>query len=223
MKNQFRNPRDHRRDFFKSYHKSFHEFKLTSSSIAPKYGEVVGWHVLSSGRRSTLFKFLFLKWLWDELTFQEFKFITNLPEFFSSEEFVACTRVLASGLPKKEIRTRLNNFRKLRGLKPLSHERYRAMKRGFVFSLVEYTFSPLPTKKYSGWTRHHKDHGTLGRVLLEPMPSVFTETFEIDLFKVLSVGNVKILNTVFSLSPDDDSKESKQSKKKPMKFTENES
>lgn len=215
----FKNPRNTRVAFLKANRGRFIEFKVGSSSIAPRYGEMVGWYVISSGKRPTLFKYLFLKWLWDELTFHEWKFVLNLPEFFSSEEFVACARALASRQPKTVIRTRLNNFRILRGLKPLSEIKYRSMKRNMAYTLVEYTYSPLSTKKYSGWTRHHNDHGSLGRIILDPLPSEFTEKLEIDLFNILTVGEVKILNTVFSLSPDDVSKETKRKTRRTMKTT----
>jgi hypothetical protein len=209
----FKNPRNERNSFFKEYRKGFHEFKVASSFTTPKFGEVMVWNVISSGKRSTLFRFLFLKWLWDELTSKEFGFIISLPEFFSTEEFVACARAYASGSPKKIIRTRLNEYRKLRGFKTLSQEKYRSMKSGLKYSLQEYNFRPGPTKKYSGWTRHHRDHGSLGKFHLEPIPTEFTEKLEIDLFMILTVGRVEMLGSVLGLSPDEDSKESKRTKK----------
>jgi hypothetical protein len=204
------NPRNDRDSFFKECPPGCRKFKVASSFTTPKFGAVMVWNVISSGKRSTLFKFLFLKWLWDELTSKEFGFLLSLPEFFSSEEFVACARALASGTSKRLIRTRLNEFRKLRGFKTLSQERYKSMKSRMKYSLQEYSFIPGPTKKYSGWTRHHRDHGSLGKLHLEPLPTVFTEKVEIDLFMILTVGKVRMLGSVLGLSPDDDSKESKQ-------------
>jgi len=136
----------------------------------------------------------------------------NLPEFFSSEEFVACTRVFASGLPKKTIRTRLNNWRIFNGKPPLTFEKYRSMKSTVRYSFTEFGLTLRPAKKFSGWVRHQNDQGSLRRepVLPEPHPSDFTDIVEFDLFMILSVGKVTLLNTSLSLSPDDDSKESKQ-------------
>lgn len=206
---KFTDPKKLRADFFKSHSKGFHEFIVSSNTPSPKLGEsVVYWYAISSGKRTTLFKFLFLKWLWDELTSQEFLFLLNLPEFFSSKEFQPCLAAVARGVPKRTIRVRLNNFRKLQGLKPWSQEMYKSMK-SLRYVLGEVVLGTQPAKKFSGWVRHHKDHGSLRGVLVEPTPSIFTESVEFDLFMILSVGKVNILGKEFGLSPEDDSKESK--------------
>jgi len=185
------------------------EFTLASTTLTPEKGVAVRWYVISSGKRSTLFKFFFLKWLWDELTSQEWYFVLNSPEFFSSEEFVASARALAAGIPKKVIRDRLNKYRLLVGLKPLSQERYRSML-GMKYELCEFTFTVRPAEKFSGWVRHQNDQGSL-RVssVFELEPQGFTEIVEFDLFRILTVGSVTILNKEVFLSPDDDLTRSK--------------
>lgn len=206
----FKNPESVRSRFLKSNpSKGFHEFKLDSTTSTPKEGGVVRWYVISSGKRSTLFKYLFLKWLWDELTSQEWYLVLNSPEFFSSKEFVASARALAAGIPKKVIRDRLNKYHLLVGLKPLSQERYRSMK-GIRYEFCEFELAVKPAKKFSGWVRHQNDQGSL-RVssVFEIEPSIFTEKSEIDLFFILSVGTVTILNKEVSLSPEDDYRKSK--------------
>lgn len=194
--------------------KGFLEFTVASTTSTSKNDEVVRWFVISSGKRSTLFRFLFLKWLWDELTSQEWRFVLNLPEFFSSKEFVACARALAAGTPKKEIRDRLNRYNTLVGSKPLSQSEYKSMY-GMKYDLGEVVFTDRPAKKFSGWVRHHNDQGSL-RVnsVFELEPQGFTEIVELDLFMVLTVGTVTILNKEVPLSPDDDSR--KESKRNPL-------
>jgi len=81
------------------------------------------------------------------------------------------------------------------------------------YSLEEVVLSTRPARKFSGWTRHHLDHGSLGGSVFEPEPWTFTEKVEWNLFMILSVGKVTLLNTEISLSPDDDSKESKRKPK----------
>jgi hypothetical protein len=186
--------------------RGFHEFTVASTTSTPKNGEVVRWYVISSGKRPTLFMYLFLKWLWDELTSQEWAFVLSLPEFFSSKEFVACARALAAGTPKKSIRDRLNRYRLLVGLKPHSQERYKSM-HNMRFDLGEVVLTVQSAKKFSGWVRHHNDQGAL-RVssIFELDSQGFTEIVEFDLYKVLSVGSVTILNKEVLLSPDDDFK-----------------
>jgi hypothetical protein len=210
-KTNFTDPGTERSRFLKSNPSTgFREFFVDSTTSTAKNAEVVRWYVISSGKRTTLFRFLFLKWLWDELTSQEWAFCLSLPEFFSSKEFVACARALAAGSSKKRIRDRLNRYQNLVGLKPLSQSEYKSM-HGMKYLLSEVIFTDRPAKKFSGWVRHHKDQGSL-RVssIFELEPQGFTEIVEIDLFKVLSVGTVTILNKEVPLSPDDDSrKESK--------------
>jgi len=159
----------------------------------------VRWYVISSGKRSTLFRYLFLKWLWDELTSQEWKYVLNLPEFFRQKEFIACARALATGISKKDIRERLNSFLALTGIKPLSQDRYRGLKR-IRYEFCEFERAVTPAKKFSGWVRHQNDQGSLRMNKFELFETeAFTEVIEFDLFIVLSVGTVRILGKDLSL------------------------
>jgi hypothetical protein len=181
----------------------FHEWSCESNSIPKEISGRVVWNVISSGKRSTLFKFLFLKWLHDELTTSELKYVLNLPEFFSSsgKEFLACMRMQACGFLKTEIRTRLNTYRQLIGIKPHTAEIYRSMKQ-IKYFLQEKEFRVPPTKKFSGWVRHQNDQGNLGQERLygpEFNPGYVGE--EVDLFSLLSVGKVLIAGATVTLSP----------------------
>lgn len=194
--------------FLKSFpSKAIHAFKVDSTTSTLKKSEVVRWVVISSGKRTTLFTTLFLKWLWDELTSQEFRFFLDLPETLRSKEFIACARALASGLPKKVIRARLNRYLTLVGLKPLSRERYNGSK-GVKYVLGECVLTVRSAVKYSGWVRHQNDQGSLRKnSVFELEHQEFTADVEIDLFNIISVGKLTILGKEVALSPDESLKD----------------
>lgn len=181
----------------------FREWSVSSNSAPSNDGGRVVWNVISSGRRSTLFHFLFLKWLYDELTKQELKYILDLPEFFTSsgKELFACMKMLANGFSKSEIRTRLNGLRKLLGLKPHTAEKYRSMKQ-IKYFLIEVEFREPPAEKYSGWVRHQNDQGSLRLSLIVLDSEINSSYLEEDenLYEVLSVGKVFLLGQEITLS-----------------------
>lgn len=186
----------------------FREWSVSSNSATSITCGRVVWNVISSGKRSTLFKYLFLKWLWEELTLNELKYVLDLPEFHSSsgEEFFTCMKMLANGFPKSEIRTRLNNFRTLIGLKPHKAEKYRSLKQ-IKFILIEVEFREPPTIKFSGWVRHQNDQGSLRMNLIE-LDSEINDSYlknEINLYEYLSVGKVFLLGQEVTLSLNDGS------------------
>lgn len=194
--------------------KGFHSWSLRSSSIPKNSSGRVVWNVISSGKRSTLFKYLTLKWLWEELTSAELKYLLDLPELFSSsgKELLACMRMLANGFSKSEIRTRLNKYRQLLGLKPLTAEMFKSMKQ-IKFFLQEKELRVPPTKKYSGWTRHHNDHGSLGLDrLCGPEINMDYISEEIDLYFLLSVGKIFVAGAAVTLSPMIDPKKDRNGK-----------
>jgi len=78
--------------------------------------------------------------------------------------------------------------------------------KGLEYDLNEVVLSTPAAIKYNGWTRHHKDHGSLRPA------SIVMETYReqlrdvgTSLFIILSVGKVVLLGTELNLSPDDDS------------------
>lgn len=186
----------------------FREWSVSSNSASSYDGGRVVWNVISSGRRSIVFKYLFLKWLYDELTQQELKFVLDLPEFHTSsgKEFFACMKMLANGFSKSEIRTRLNGLRKLLDQKPWSAEMYRSLKQVKLF-LIEVEFREPPAEKYSGWVRHQNDQGSL-RLSLIDLDSEINDSYlseDENLYEVLSVGKVFLLGQEITLSLMNDS------------------
>lgn len=137
---------------------------LFTFSIAESVDRTKGilrrWNVFSSGKRSTFGRLLKGKWLWDELARDEQKIFWSLGEVLSDKVFFACLKAFANGTPKKLIRERLKtcpfeiNF--------ISRQQYVSLKGRVHYSLQLEEVSLRRTPKYSGYTRHHKDQGTLG-------------------------------------------------------------
>jgi hypothetical protein len=187
--------------------KGFQSFIVPLSVSSTKKGRGHRWLVRSSGRRSTVFTFLFLKWLWDELTSTELQFLFNTPEFFKEPRIESSFRARAYGTPKKKIRERLNKYLEIIGQKPYSHERYRGMKGLFLMLEMQEVIFVSP-KPYSGYTRHYKDKGSLGS---EHFPDeTFTYDEKIDKFEfffhLLSVGEIITASGIMYILPDDDAK-----------------
>jgi len=122
-------------------------------------GQRTQYSIRSSGRIETIFEVLFGKWLWDELTFEEYGFFLSIPKTLKDPLVMACLRARALGIPKKVIRERVlmipYNVNKPEYL------RYRTLKGRLYLEvdLLRITLSPTP--KYSGWARHHNDKGSL--------------------------------------------------------------
>jgi len=189
-------------------HGGFREFTVLINVSHTQKGVGSRWLVRSSGRRSTVVNFLFLKWLWDELSSQELKFMFNLPEFFKDPRFESSFRARAYGTPKKEIRERLNKYLSLIGEHPFDYERYRGMRGLFLLlELQEFYFPPTP--KFSGYTRHHKDKGSLRSRSEDPL-ELFTFEEKVDRFEfwfhLLSVGEVRSTIRNVYLFPEESSK-----------------
>jgi len=132
----------------------------------------------------------------------------NLPEFFKDPRIESSFRARAYGTPKKEIRERLNKYLKLIGEHPFAYERYRGMRGMFLLlELQEFYFSPTP--KFSGYTRHHKDKGSLRSSSEDPL-ELFTYEEKVDKFEfwfhLLSVGEVRSTIRNVYLFPEESSK-----------------
>jgi hypothetical protein len=146
--------------------------------------------------------------LWDELTSQELRFFLNLPEFFKTPLFEASFKARAYGVPKKEIRDKLIGLSALEGTHPFTYERYRGMRGLYLLlELQEVTF--VPTPKYSGYTRHYKDKGSLRSEEILP-DEMFSYDEKVDkvnfFFSLLSVGYVHTATGVVVSTPDESSK-----------------
>ena len=127
--------------------------------------------VYSQGSRSTVVKFLWLKYLWDELSKDEMKLFYSLNETLNSEIKVAALRaVLIFG--KKKVRKRLNKVLSFLQMETYTREQYQGMKRLDV-EINEITRRLPKVPKFSGWVRSSSAIGSKrrpgGPSFLEPL------------------------------------------------------
>jgi len=183
-------------------------------SIDRQNGVVRRWIVLSSGRRSRLAQFLFGKWLWDELNRFENLVFWSLSEITSEQTIYLSLKAFAFGIPKKLLRKRLEKARILFGINSISRQQYLSLKGQLNCIFIEETITLRPTIKYSGYTKHYKDKGTLGterEYYLSEILSPCTIEDEI-IFQYLTVGDIPLFGGVVLL-PEDDPKRSKRKQK----------
>lgn len=113
------------------------------------------WVVLSRGKQSKTVRFLFAKWLWDELTLVEMWFLLDTAEFQNSEFLIDCFRI-SRELGKKELRKVLEKLDLILVLPyPVTRRQYKSLQSMGVSISVEYV--PVPSyAPFSGWVRHHR-------------------------------------------------------------------
>jgi hypothetical protein len=163
---------------------------------------------------------LFGKWLWDELNRFENMVFWSLSEITSEQTIYLSLKAFAFGIPKKLLRKRLEKARILFGLNSISRQQYLSLKGQLNCIFIEETITLRPTIKYSGYTKHYKDKGTLGterEYYLSEILSPCTIEDEI-IFQYLTVGDIPLFGGVVLL-PEDDPKRSKRKQKVITKIT----
>jgi hypothetical protein len=126
--------------------------------------------VFSSGKISTIIRTLFAKWLWDELSSEEFELFVSLPQVFTpviGASFIARSQ----GIPKKEIRRKLLELKELGLIDVPDHQQYKSLIGQCFLVIRGFQVSLRKTRKYSGYARHHNDKGSLSPSLREFLPS----------------------------------------------------
>jgi DNA polymerase III delta prime subunit len=146
--------------------------------------------VFSSGKREAVKEYLWLKFLWNQLSKEEFLlFIATLKE--SEEKKFAFLRRL-NNYSKRELRERLNKLEGLIGDKISSKERLQGYYRLRIEIHKEIRRLPR-TKKFTGWVRSASAIGskktTLVRRLDEMVPPdwEFVEESSFDWYSLLDV------------------------------------
>lgn len=172
------------------------------------------WIVFSQGKRSVLINYLFGKLLWDELTIFEKRILFSLPEITNDVTIFLSLKALNLGTSKREIRKRLEKS-PFPELKFISRQQYLSIKGRVQFFFKFEEINLHRTRKFSGYTKHHRDKGSLGierefylSELLEPFQNVSEEI----LLAYLSVGSISLLGGVV-LYPDEVPKEPKRNSK----------
>lgn len=180
-------------------------------SVNRETGILRRWTVFSQGKRSVLVKYLFGKLLWDELNKEEAKIFWNLSEITTNVSIYLCLKALAFGTEKQLIRKRLEFLNGKFGILFVTRQQYLTIKGRINFFFMEETVSLRRVPKFSGYTKHHKDKGSLGpereialSEVLEPIVDVSEELFWI----YLTVGKISLFGGEYSF-PDDDSNKSR--------------
>lgn len=174
---------------------SFKTFSVSRSTDREK-GTDTRLLVYSQGSRAKVVEYLWLKFLWDELTKQEFELFLILPETLNSEIKIAVLRSLLI-LGKKVVRERLVHAQTLLGLTQSSRIRYQGYKRLDV-EIKEFTRRLIRVPKFSGWVRSLSAVGSKrpgGPRELEPLAIIENdyEEKEFDWYTYLTVGELEIL------------------------------
>lgn len=107
--------------------------------------------VLSSGKRQTLLRFLWLKLVWDELSKEEYSLFISFKEVLEDDKIVGFLRARLS-VPKKILRKRLNETEKSLGEKISTREEYQGLRR-IKYEIHEVTRKLPKVRKYSGYIR----------------------------------------------------------------------
>lgn len=154
--------------------------------------------VFSQGSRAKVVNYLWLKFLWDELTKREFELFLILPETLNSPMKIATLRsILLYG--KKVIRERLNKVQSFRGEIVDNRERYQGYKR-LDCEIYEFQRSLPRVPKFSGWIKSSSAKGSKrpprGPSCPEPLAIIENdyEDFEFDWYSYLTVGDLEILS-----------------------------
>jgi len=164
---------------------------------------------------------LFGKLLWDELNSLERNIFWYLPEITSDKTIYLSLRALVLGVSKRDLRKRLE-FGQFLGLKFITRQQYLTIKGRVNWFFLEETINLRKPIKFSGYTRHHKDKGTLGTEreyfiseILEPTNDVLEE----NILEYLTVGEFSLFGgVVFHPDETEKSKRFKTLKEKRQKI-----
>lgn len=186
-------------EVFTSFRGPLLSFQIVKSVDREK-GTLRRWTVFSQGKRQTLVRYLFGKLFWDELNTKEREVFWYLTEFTSNMTMFLCLKALAQGIERKLVRKRamdLNSF----GFNFITRQQYLTIKGRMNYFLFEEVVNLRRVPKFSGYTRHHKDQGSLGfereyllSEILEPDVDVSFEIY----WEYLTVGKLSLLGGEYS-------------------------
>jgi len=129
-------------------------------SINRDKGTVMRWLCFSKGKRRTLLKYLFGKIIWDELSNFERTVFFTLQEVTEDFTIYLSLKAMILGTNRRDLRKRLENGHFL-GFWFVSRQQYLSIKGSIDFFLIREELHPRRTTKYSGYTKHYKDKGSL--------------------------------------------------------------
>lgn len=167
-------------------------------------GTLRRWIVFSQGKRQTLVRYLFGKLLWDQLNTEEARVFWHLREITDDITIYLSLKALVLGVSKRDLRNRLIHGEFL-GFKPITRQQYQTLKGRVHWFFLEETINLRRTPKYSGYTKHYKDKGSLGierevylSEILDPQYGISEDV----LLSYLTVGEISLFGGVV-LRPDE--------------------
>lgn len=149
------------------------------------------WVVFSQGKRPTLVRYLFGKWLWDELNSVEMNVFWHMREITDDITIFLSLKAKNLGTSKREIRQRLEHS-PFPELQFISRQSYLTLKGRVTYFLYEEVISLRKVEKYSGYTKHYKDKGSLGierEFYLSEIFDPYENVSEEILLRYLTVGD----------------------------------
>jgi len=163
--------------------------------------------VFSQGSRAKVVEYLWLKFLWDELSKQEFRLFLTLPEVLNSEIKMNALKAILL-FPKKIIRKRLNKFEKLLSLKISSKERYHGFRSRLDVEIYEIKRKLHRSPKYSGYCRTpsavgSKRRGASGIPEALTPPDYEIKNDIVDWYHLLTVGEINLFSGRVIFHPDE--------------------
>jgi len=161
-------------------------------SIDYEQGTYRFWTVFSQGKRSTLVKYLFGKLLWDELNRFERDLFFRLPEITENKTIYLSLKALVLGVTKRDLRRRLEQGSFLNLSFP-SRQQYLSIKGRVNFFFMEEQVHLRSVTKYSGYTKHYKDKGSLRHERVDYYSEIFDPTSNISdevILTYLTVGDI---------------------------------
>lgn len=174
---------------FPRFSGGFKTFRVGISTNREK-GTIENLVVYSSGSRSVVHRYLWLKYLWDQLTKEEWELFLAMPETLNSEIMYSTIRAILI-FPKKRIRQRLveSPFLEVEGFQRTS---YQGIK-GLRLEIQKESRRLAKVPKFSGYVKSSSQVGTKSRrgpSFLEPLTINELEysDFSFNWYSYLTVG-----------------------------------
>jgi hypothetical protein len=180
-------------EVFTSFRGPLNQFRVMQS-IDHEQGISRFWTVFSQGKRSTLVKYLWGKLLWDELNKLERDLFFHLSEITEDISIYLSLKALVLGVHKRDLRKRLEQGSFL-GLQFITRQQYLSIKGRVNFFLLTEVVHLRKVTKYSGYTKHYKDKGTLRPERVENYSEIFELTSDISeevILTYLTVGDISL-------------------------------
>lgn len=182
-------------------------------SINRDKGTMRFWTVFSQGKRSTMLQYLWGKLLWDELNSIERSVFWSLKEVTEDKTIYLSLKAMTLGVSKKTLRERLEKGKFL-GLKFITRQQYLSVKGMVNFNLQEKEIQLRSVTKYSGYTKHYKDKGSLGPEKVDYYSNVLDPISISDeiIVTYLTVGDISLFGGRVLFHPDDGPKKDRNGK-----------